>query len=146
LAYISQIAYDWQQSPEGLIPKLKLKSMNPKTSKIKLIFFLSILYAILLLPKISQAAATYYVATNGSDINPGTNAQPWATFSKAMTILQPGDTLLIKDGTYYQSLDVTISGTAGNPITIKAENDGQAIVDGQSVRIPLQIYFPTCTF
>ena len=86
------------------------------------------------------SAQTYYVATNGSDSNPGTESQPWATFSKAMTVLQPGDTLLIKDGTYYQQLRVNISGALGNPITFKAQNDGKAIIDGQNIRIPCWIY------
>lgn len=85
-------------------------------------------------------AATYYVATNGSDGSAGTSSAPWETFGKAMTALKLGDTLLIKDGIYKQTLDVTVSGTAGNPITIKAQNEGSAIVDGTSSRIPLIIY------
>jgi len=47
--------------------------MTSKTSKIKPIFFFSVFCAILLLPKISQAA-DYYVATNGNDDDPGTSA------------------------------------------------------------------------
>ena len=74
-------------------------------------------------------AATYCVGPNGSDGYVGTSSEPWATFSKAMTVLRAGDTLLIKNGTYYQSLDITVSGTQGNPVTIKSENDGQAIID-----------------
>jgi hypothetical protein len=48
--------------------------------------------------------------------------------------------LIIKDGTYYQSLNVTVSGTLGSPITIQAENDGDVIIDGQNARYPLYIY------
>ncbi|GBD98091.1 hypothetical protein BMS3Abin07_00099 [bacterium BMS3Abin07] len=84
-------------------------------------------------------AATYYVATNGNDGKAGTSSYPWATFAHAMSVLQPGDTLYIKDGTYYQSLAVTVSGTTGNPITIKALNDGGVTIDGQNVRIPCKI-------
>lgn len=87
-------------------------------------------------------AATYYyvAAIGGNDSYTGTDTnKPWATFSKAMTVLQPGDTLIIKDGTYYQSLNVTVSGTSGNPITIKAEHDGLAIIDGQYSRAPVTI-------
>ena len=84
-------------------------------------------------------ASTYYMATNGSDSNGGTSAAPFGTFSKAMGVLTAGDTLLIKDGTYYQSLTVTVSGTAAAAITIKAVNDGAVIVDGQGTREPLKI-------
>ncbi len=79
-------------------------------------------------------AATYYVATNGSDSNSGSASFPWATFNHVMTRVQPGDTLIIKDGTYYQRLLILRSGSPGNPITIKAEKDGQVTIDGQGVR------------
>jgi chitodextrinase len=82
----------------------------------------------------SADAATYYVAPNGSDWSAGTSSAPWSTFSKAMSVLNPGDMLIIKDGTYHQTLNVTISGTKGNPITIRAENDGAVTVDGENVR------------
>ena len=36
----------------------------------------------------------YYVATNGNDANPGTLAQPFATWQKAINLAQPGDTIL----------------------------------------------------
>lgn len=85
---------------------------------------------------------TYYIAIDGSDANPGTFAAPWATFARAMTALQPGDVLLLKDGTYYQSLNVTVSGVWGNPITIRAMNDGKASVNGQGVNVPCRIYNP----
>jgi hypothetical protein len=65
---------------------------------------------------------------------------PWATFAFAMSRLRPGDTLILKDGTYYQSLTINISGTEENPITIKAQNDGKAIVDGEKARVPLHAH------
>ena len=46
---------------------------------------------------------------------------------------------MIKDGTYNQSLTVTVSGAAGSPIAIKAVDDGAVIVDGQGSRSPLII-------
>lgn len=47
-------------------------------------------------------AATYYVATNGNDSNPGTFALPFATPHKAVTnaALTPGDTIYIRGGVY----------------------------------------------
>ena len=84
------------------------------------------------IPPSIQKACSHYIATDGSDSNSGiSQSVAWATFSYAFTQLRPGDTLCILDGTYYQSLDVTISGESGNPITFRALNDGQVTIDGE---------------
>jgi hypothetical protein len=46
-------------------------------------------------------AADYYVATNGSDSNPGTFDRPFATWQKGFNALSAGQTLCIRGGTYY---------------------------------------------
>jgi hypothetical protein len=47
------------------------------------------------------AGTTYYVATNGNDSYPGTEAQPFKTIQKGINSLtQDGDVLRIKSGTY----------------------------------------------
>ncbi len=77
-------------------------------------------------------AATYYLSsTVGADSGSGTSGAPWLTFSHALSTMTPGDTLIVKDGTYNQSINPSKSGTAGNPITIKAENAGQVTIDMQ---------------
>jgi hypothetical protein len=45
-------------------------------------------------------AATYYVAPNGSDGNPGTLASPFATLQKGHDVASAGDTVYIRGGTY----------------------------------------------
>ena len=78
-------------------------------------------------------AATYYVSTTGSDSLSGTSLSlAWATFSHAWTVMSPGDTLLIANGTYHQKLVPGFSGTAQNRLYIRALNDGQAIIDGDT--------------
>lgn len=76
--------------------------------------------------------ATYYVATNGSDANPGTEAQPWLTIQRAVkngsVYRVPGDTVLIRGGTYYgntNGIDLNqaagaTNGTSENPIMVAA--------------------------
>jgi hypothetical protein len=87
-----------------------------------------------------QASCTHYIATDGSDTNPGTSStQPWSTFAHAMNHLSPGDTLCIADGTYFQSLDITISGTETDPITFIAINDGKVTVDGEFNRVACRV-------
>jgi hypothetical protein len=81
------------------------------------------------------AEQTYYISPNGNDQNPGTSSQqPWATFTHAWTVLQPGDTLYLMDGTYYQTINPTINGAPGKYIILKALNDGKAYIDGQGTR------------
>jgi parallel beta-helix repeat protein len=49
-------------------------------------------------------AATYYVATTGSDVNPGTFFQPFRTIAKGVQSLHGGDTLYIRRGTYVEGI------------------------------------------
>jgi len=107
--------------------------------EIKLIFLAIIFCGIFGLAKSSQAAE-YYVSPTGS----GTNCLTGSPCSLATGLgkLTTGstDTLYLKDGMYNDSITVPVSGDASHYITIKAENDGMAIVDGQSVRVPLTCY------
>lgn len=47
-----------------------------------------------------STGSAYYVATTGSDANPGTITQPWRTIQKAMDALQPGQKAFVRAGTY----------------------------------------------
>ncbi len=65
----------------------------------------------------SLSGATYYVATNGSDSNPGTITQPWLTFQKGFSSISAGDILYIRGGTYLPSGTISggqISGAVAN--------------------------------
>jgi hypothetical protein len=85
--------------------------------------------------------ATYYVATTGSDSNSGAQTAPLRHLSKAAAVAtQPGDTVIVMDGTYDNEgvvapnyvVNLAHSGTAGNPITFKAQNRGGAILDSMN--------------
>lgn len=76
-------------------------------------------------------AATYYVAITGSNTNNGSATSPFNTIQKGLSVLSPGDTLLIRDGTYSGSSNGLTSlpnGSSGNYITIQAENEGNVII------------------
>lgn len=69
---------------------------------------------------------TYYIspAPAGSDSNPGTIGSPFLTLVKAETVVAPGDTVLIADGTY-AGMTTSISGSdASNRIIYRAINAG----------------------
>jgi len=83
-------------------------------------------------------AATYYISPQGNDSNPGTEAQPFRNIQKAADIVDPGDTVIVKDGTYIDDdgnnfvVVLNNGGTLGNPITFKSENKWGAVLDGQN--------------
>ena len=79
----------------------------------------------------AQSWNTYYVDINSiggpcSDSNPGTITQPWQTISKANQVLEAGDMVYIRAGTYSitgSGIDPANTGTSGNVITFSAYND-----------------------
>lgn len=49
-------------------------------------------------------AATYYVSPSGNDSNPGTLSAPFQTVNRGVSVLVSGDTLIVRGGTYRESL------------------------------------------
>ena len=65
---------------------------------------------------VNVSAQPWYVDTNGSDSNNGTLQNPFKTIEKAVSVVQAGQTILSKGGTYNLTSTITItkSGTAGS--------------------------------
>ena len=70
---------------------------------------------------LSPAGATYYVSTQGSDTNPGTQNTPWRTIQKAADSVAEGSTVIVQAGTYAERVNISRSGSAGAPITFQAQ-------------------------
>jgi parallel beta-helix repeat protein len=70
-------------------------------------------------PPPALTGRTFYVAPNGNDADPGSEAKPWATINHAAATLEPGDTVLVKNGTY-GGVYIDRSGTPDKPMTFKA--------------------------
>jgi hypothetical protein len=69
----------------------------------------------------ATAGNTYYVATTGSDANPGTETQPFRTIAHGVSGLTPGDTLYVKQGTYAEKVSNIPSGSSWSaPVTLAA--------------------------
>ncbi|MGP8322991.1 MAG: dockerin type I domain-containing protein [Methanosarcinaceae archaeon] len=84
----------------------------------------------------TASATDYYMATWGDDGSNGTSLDyAWATLSRAQGQLSAGDTLHIVDGTYYNDTFVAqVSGTATNPITIKAYDGTPTFIEIGTIR------------
>jgi hypothetical protein len=80
--------------------------------------------------------ATYYVAKNGNDSNPGTEAQPWVTIQKAANTMVAGDTVYVKEGTYNEQVIPQSSGSSGNYITYSAYPGDTVTIDGNNITLP----------
>lgn len=90
--------------------------------------------AFLLLPAGSGLAATYYVATTGSDSNAGTQSRPFLTLDKAFQVVQPGDVVIVQPGAYAGNASTRRDGTSSARITVRGLGEtstlsGQLSVD-----------------
>lgn len=75
----------------------------------------------------------YFVSpTIGSNENPGTSpVAPLRTIAAASARAYPGDTVLLMDGVYSESIVPVRSGALGSPITYARYLDGAPTLDGQ---------------
>src|SRR3989344_8950253 len=109
--------------------------------------------------QLAQVAPTsgtvYYISPTGSDSNAGTSAAPSKTFAFAIPKLQPGNSLILKNGTYngsnsgYPNINCSAgakNGTASARITIKAENERQAFIQGDGWQYPGVLSVSNCSY
>jgi len=81
----------------------------------------------------------YYVSPTGSDSNPGTSAAPFLTIQHAANVVNPGDMVIVQDGTYNNPavsgvgsklIVMSRGGTATNHVVFIAEHKWGAKIDG----------------
>jgi hypothetical protein len=81
----------------------------------------------MLLPGVSVFGATFYVATTGSDSNPGTQSQPWRTIQHAANMVHGGDTVIVEDGAYAEAVSISTGGTSeATRVTFQSHNKWRA--------------------
>jgi hypothetical protein len=75
--------------------------------------------------------AVFYVAPGGNDANPGSLASPFGSIVKAAALVNPGDTIYVRGGTYSLNNDIQLlrAGTSGNPIRLWAYPGETPILD-----------------
>lgn len=83
-------------------------------------------------------STTYYVSNTGSDANSGlTSTLPWRTIAKVNgTIFKAGDLVLFqKGGTWAETLTISSSGSAGNPVIYGVYGKGnKPVITGSDTR------------
>lgn len=80
-------------------------------------------------------AGQKFVSPSGYDSNSGTKNRPYKTLQKAANEAEPGDTILIREGTYKPPDKITISrsGTARAWITFTNYEDEEVVIDGSRI-------------
>ena len=77
-----------------------------------------------------QLLSTIYVATSGSDSADGSLSNPFRTIQQAAQRAEPGDTVLVRGGTYRETVTPARSGTSSKPITYKPYNGERVTISG----------------
>jgi hypothetical protein len=84
----------------------------------------------------SRSGKTYYVATSGNDINPGTLNAPWRTIQHAADSVHAGDTVEVEGGTYNEIVTMKTSGNATRGYITFTNYAGQnAVIDGTGLKV-----------
>lgn len=78
----------------------------------------------------AKEAKTLYVSMSGNDRNPGTLSQPFRTIQQAANCVGPGETILVREGIYYEQVILKTSGKKKQPITFKTYKNEQVVIDG----------------
>lgn len=87
----------------------------------------------LLLTGLAAQAATYFVSPQGDDAHPGRGPEPsqaFRTIQAAVNRLQPGDTLLLRQGIYRETVTFPRSGAPGRPIAIRPYRKEKVVISG----------------
>ena len=75
----------------------------------------------------------YYVSVNGSDANTGAVNAPFQTINTALSHAVPGDTVMVRGGTYYEKVVFPKSGVKDKLITVKAYRGEKPVIDGSKI-------------
>lgn len=101
------------------------------------IFLRQILISVLLISVFSLTSyarsGVYFVSPGGSDSDPGTLLQPFATIDKAAEVLSAGDTCFLREGVYYETFRPQRSGLPGAEIVFLNYPGEKAILSGADV-------------
>lgn len=106
--------------------------MNVKNKILRNICIPFILFLIVLSAISNKTSSQpYYVSSSGSDSYPGTLQYPFKTIDKAVSVVQAGQTIYVRGGTYTLTSPVIISksGSSGSVISLFAYQGERPVLD-----------------
>jgi hypothetical protein len=77
----------------------------------------------------------YYVSVNGADANSGKMNAPFQSINAALSLAIPGDTVIVRGGTYYDKVMFPRSGVKDKFITLKAYPGEKPVIDGSKIMV-----------
>lgn len=83
----------------------------------------------------TSASNVYYVSPDGSDGNEGSMNKPLRSIATALSKTIPGDTVLVRNGTYSEKVVFPRSGRLDKYITLKVYPGEKAVIDGASLSV-----------
>jgi hypothetical protein len=94
-------------------------------------FLLCVLFCVLLVSGSVQAAVWHVDGAKGDDAGEGGKGSPFRTVMRAAKLVNPGDTVLVHPGVYFEHVKLERAGTAEAPIVFKGvEGPQQTIITG----------------
>ena len=82
-----------------------------------------------------HSAKNIYVSNLGIDSNSGTLKAPVNTIQKGIELVNPGDTIFVRGGTYKEKVSFNRSGNTNSYITLKPYADEKAIISGDGLTV-----------
>jgi hypothetical protein len=79
----------------------------------------------------AATAREFHVSPKGSNANTGSETSPMQTVQAAADRMKPGDTCIIRGGTYRETVRLKTSGEKGQPIRFVAATGEKVIFDGR---------------
>ena len=79
----------------------------------------------------SYSQTTYYVSKSGNNSSSGNFGAPFLTISHAVSVINPGDQIYIREGVYHENIVFNnIDASNGNETLISNYNNEEVIIDG----------------
>jgi hypothetical protein len=78
----------------------------------------------------SYLPGAYHVSPSGKDNNTGSQDSPFLTIAQCAAVMKAGDTCVVHQGTYRETVVLPRSGANGRPIRFLAAQDEGVVIDG----------------
>lgn len=81
----------------------------------------------------ATSGQNYYVSNSGNDANSGVITDPLKTISHALTLAQAGDSVIVREGIYFEKINFPRSGEANAYITLTSFLGENALISGNGL-------------